>query len=136
MGRPIGLWATFQSLWQQLFCPNLPHSQAIFVKVSKSITFLVKSILGNFYRQLVCPNLLYSYSIFVKVSKSLICLVKSFWATFIDIWQLFTSHTAYLGQEFQYVVLQIINSLPVSIISESTVTKGCATHGFDSSFIY
>ena len=22
----IGLWATFQILWQQLFCPNLPHS--------------------------------------------------------------------------------------------------------------
>ena len=24
--RFIGLWATFQSLWQQLICPNLPHS--------------------------------------------------------------------------------------------------------------
>ena len=22
----FGLWATFQSLWQQLICPNLPHS--------------------------------------------------------------------------------------------------------------
>ena len=26
IGRFIGLWANFQSLWQQLFCPNLPHS--------------------------------------------------------------------------------------------------------------
>ena len=23
--RLIALWATFQSLWQQLFCPNFPH---------------------------------------------------------------------------------------------------------------
>ena len=22
----IGLWATFLSIWQQLICPNLPHS--------------------------------------------------------------------------------------------------------------
>ena len=36
---------------QQLMCPNLPHSLAIFVKVLKSIIFLVKSFLGNFYRQ-------------------------------------------------------------------------------------
>ena len=26
IGRFIGLWATFQSLWQQLICPILPHS--------------------------------------------------------------------------------------------------------------
>ena len=52
IGRFIGLWATFQSLWQQLICPNLLHSYAIFVKVSKSLIFLVKSFLGNFYRHL------------------------------------------------------------------------------------
>ena len=42
IGRFIGLWATFSCLWQQLICPNLPHSKVIFVKVSKSIIFLVK----------------------------------------------------------------------------------------------
>ena len=42
----------FYSLWQQLIYPNLPHSLAIFVKVSKSIIFVVKSFLGNFYRHL------------------------------------------------------------------------------------
>ena len=47
IGRFIGIRSTF-GLWQQLICPNLPHSQAIFVKVSKSIIFLVKSFLGNF----------------------------------------------------------------------------------------
>ena len=26
IGRFIGLWATFQSMWQQLVCPNLPYS--------------------------------------------------------------------------------------------------------------
>ena len=52
IGRFIGLWATFQSFRQQVICPNLPHSQAIFVKVLKSIIFLVKSFLGNFYRHL------------------------------------------------------------------------------------
>ena len=50
IGRFIGLWATLQSLWQQLICPHLPHSTAIFVKVSKSLIFLVKSFLGNFWR--------------------------------------------------------------------------------------
>ena len=49
----------FESLCQQLICPNLQHSQAIFVKVLKSIIFLLKLI----------------------------------WATFIDIWRLFTGHT-------------------------------------------
>ena len=53
IGRFIGLWATFQSLWQQLICPNLLYSKAIFVKVSKSFIFLVKSFLGNFYSHLV-----------------------------------------------------------------------------------
>ena len=36
IGRFIGLWATFQRLWQQLICPNLLHFRAIFVKVSKN----------------------------------------------------------------------------------------------------
>ena len=31
-----------------MICPNLPHSLVIFVKVSKSIIFLVKIFLGNF----------------------------------------------------------------------------------------
>ena len=46
-GRFIAL-----SLWQQLIYPNLLHSLAIFVKVSKSIIFLANSFLGNFYRHL------------------------------------------------------------------------------------
>ena len=50
--RFIGLWPTFKCFWQQTICPNLPHSLAFFVKVSKSIIFLVKSFLGNFYRHL------------------------------------------------------------------------------------
>ena len=48
IGRFIELWATFQSLWQQIICPF----GQIFLKVSKSIIFLVKSFLGNFYRHL------------------------------------------------------------------------------------
>ena len=48
----FGLWVTFQSLWQQLICPILINSEAIFVKVSNSILFLVKSFLGNFYKHL------------------------------------------------------------------------------------
>ena len=52
IGRFIGLGATFQSLRPQLICPNLLHSKAIFVKVSKSLIFLVKLFLGNFYGHL------------------------------------------------------------------------------------
>ena len=47
IGQFIRLWAAFKSLWHQLICPNLQHSQAIIVKVSKSIIFLVQSFLGN-----------------------------------------------------------------------------------------
>ena len=52
IGQFIGLWATFQSSWQKLICPNISHSLAIFVNMSKSIIFLVKSFLSNFYRHL------------------------------------------------------------------------------------
>ena len=52
IGRFFGFWATFQSLWQQLIFPILLHSQAIFVKVSKTIIVLVKLFLGDFYRHL------------------------------------------------------------------------------------
>ena len=52
IGRFIALCATIQSLWQQLISPNLLHSWAIFVNLSKSFLFLVKSYLGNFYRHL------------------------------------------------------------------------------------
>ena len=51
-------WAIYWTLdkflkpWAAIKFPNLPHSWAIFVKVSKSIIFLVKSFLGNFYRHL------------------------------------------------------------------------------------
>ena len=72
-GRFFAFWATFHSMWQQSFCPNRPHFRqlldsgqlwqqliypnllhawAIFVKVTKSFIFLVKSILSNFYRHL------------------------------------------------------------------------------------
>ena len=52
IGRFVVLWSTIESLWQQLICPNLSHSWASFVKVSKSFVFLVNSLLGNFYRHL------------------------------------------------------------------------------------
>ena len=68
IGWFIALWATFQSLCQQLFCPNRPHSLAIFVKVSN--TFIIP--------------------------------VKLFWATFIDIWRLFTGHNGCdINSEFE-----------------------------------
>ena len=35
-----------------LICPNLLHSWAIFVRMSKSLIFLVKSCLGKFFRHL------------------------------------------------------------------------------------
>ena len=39
----------FSKPWQDIFFPNCPHFQSIFVKVSKSFIILVKSFLGNFY---------------------------------------------------------------------------------------
>ena len=42
---------------------------------------------------IVLPNLPTFLGNFAKVAKSLIFPGKSFWATFIDIWRLFTGHT-------------------------------------------
>ena len=56
IGHIIALWPTFQSLWQQLFCPNYPHFKAIFVKMSKIFMLPVESFFGNFYRHLATFN--------------------------------------------------------------------------------
>ena len=48
----IGRFLEFGQLFEALATINLsqsPHSQANFVKVSKSLIFLLKSFLGNFY---------------------------------------------------------------------------------------
>ena len=44
----IALWATFQSLWQQLICPNCPHFRGFLYRCQNISFFLVKSFLGNF----------------------------------------------------------------------------------------
>ena len=52
--------------------------------------------LGNFSKAvaaIILTKLPMFYAIFVEVSKSFIFLWNHFWATFIDIWQLFTGHT-------------------------------------------
>ena len=53
IGRFIALWATFQSLWQQLgILPKSPTFFCNLLKGPKSFIFLVKSFLDNFYRQM------------------------------------------------------------------------------------
>ena len=49
---------------------------------------LFKACVINYFAQIA-----HILGIFSQVSKSFILLVESFWATFIDIWQLFTGHT-------------------------------------------
>ena len=66
LGDFIALWATFQRLWQQLFCPNCPHFWGNFVMVSNYFIFLVKSFLGNFSRHLA--TLYWSHCLLTKVS--------------------------------------------------------------------
>ena len=48
IGQFIGLWTTFQSLSQQLICPNHPNFKAILVEMSKSLIFLVTPFLATF----------------------------------------------------------------------------------------
>ena len=48
LGDLLEFGQIFKSIWQQLICPNLPHSYAISVKMSKSIIFLVKSFWATF----------------------------------------------------------------------------------------
>ena len=50
VGQYFGLWATFESLWQQLICPNLPHSSPFlgnFCKGVKIIYFSSETIFGQ-----------------------------------------------------------------------------------------
>ena len=52
IGQFITLWATFQSPWQQLFCPNCHHILGNFCKFVKIFHFTSQILLGNFYRHL------------------------------------------------------------------------------------
>ena len=52
IGRFIGLWVTFQSLWQQLFCPNHTHFRQLLQRCQNFSFFLVESFLEDFYRHL------------------------------------------------------------------------------------
>ena len=52
IGRFIILSATFQSPWQQLFCPNCQHILGNFCKGDKIFYFTRKILLGNFYKHL------------------------------------------------------------------------------------
>ena len=52
LGGLLDFGQLFKAFGNNLICQNLPHSQAIYVKVSKSLIFLVKSFLGHFYRHL------------------------------------------------------------------------------------
>ena len=58
---------------------------------------LFKACGHNYFAQIAHIFMLFLVS---KVSKSLIFLVKSFWATFIDIWRLFTGHTGCGSKQF------------------------------------
>ena len=77
--RFIGLWATFKCFWKHLICPNISHSYGIFVKVSKYIIFLVKSVLGKFYRRLAIFSGLYNFS---KVENDKTYSVELAWQLF------------------------------------------------------
>ena len=56
IGRFIGLWSTLLSQWQQLVCPNLPHSLAIFLNFSNENHFWATFALhlATFYRSHWC----------------------------------------------------------------------------------
>ena len=47
IGRFIGLWATFESLWQQFICPNLPKFLGNFWKGDKIYQFSSEVIFGQ-----------------------------------------------------------------------------------------
>ena len=79
IGRFIGFWATFQSLLHQLFCPNCPHSAAIFVKVSKTLIFLVKSFLGNFYRHLATFYWSHCLGTYLRSTRQVSVSIFAFW---------------------------------------------------------
>ena len=78
IGRLFILWATCQSPWQQLFCPNCRHILSIFVNLSKSLILLAKSFLGNFYRHLVTFHWshwsLFNFSLFLRSDHELALL--------------------------------------------------------------
>ena len=50
--RFIGLWASFQSLWQQFNLPKFPTFLGNLCKSVKIFNFSSEIILGNFYRHL------------------------------------------------------------------------------------
>ena len=75
--RFIGLLASFQSQWQQLICPNLPHSQATFCKGVEIFHFSSEIILGNFYRHLA----IFFWSHCLQGKRVIILYSSFFWKT-------------------------------------------------------
>ena len=78
LGDLLDFGQLFKAFVEQLFCPNLPHSKAIFVKLSKSLILLVKSFLCKFYRHLAtfyrshCNSQFHLNSTSLKLSEHII----------------------------------------------------------------
>ena len=53
IGQFNALWVTFQSLWQQLFCPNCLHYYKIFAQASKTSILSSEIIFGQLKQTLV-----------------------------------------------------------------------------------
>ena len=88
----IELWASFYSLWEQLICPNLPHSQAIFGQVSKSSIFILKSFwatlidIWRFFSGHTAQNgqVMELFSRWKEMKARVSPIVKQVWLTTLD----------------------------------------------------
>ena len=110
IGRFIALWATFQSLWQQLFCPNHPHFYTIFCKGFKNFIFLVNSFLGNFYRHMATfqwSHWSLRNSKFASATSSVTRYgnISPIWQSFKSIWCIFLGMSSIL-QNFDHTLVK------------------------------
>ena len=112
IGQFIALWATFQSLWRQLFCPNHPHFRQLLSKIfnfSSGIIFgQLLSTLGDFYWSHWFQPIS-SKAVFRSASPTFVFLFYIFYFHFVAFEQTKSQHncTHWFLQSINFLFVQV-----------------------------
>ena len=107
----VKYYKSLVNFWSGLFsiCQNYVTTLAIFMQLAVWPDWAIYWTLGNFSKSLATINKPKSPTFLGNFCKGVKIINFSsgnhFWATFIDIWQIFTGHTDYLPVGFALVCL-------------------------------
>ena len=92
IGVLIALWATFQSLWNQLFCQNCPHHfWTTFIDIWKLFTGHTDAACFAVYSNINCPNNTIAIICKFIYTQKMTYVVQTYIDTFFD-WYIILLH--------------------------------------------